>query len=195
MTSRGTCLDVPSVPFRPVDGRGTQCVVQHPGTDITATGGYVDTGIRCRGCKRTDDGTHSGSDAAVGVGGEDRRDRVQFLSWLRDVSCCAAKPSGAGLGSHAGPATDPQEFMSGPSSGVRATVPVTVPPSSHSLHAADAVPSAPRVSTVLPSIVSGCSDQGRSGQHCSTDGRRSVHRARKSPERIVCESIQQLLSG
>ena len=48
MTSRGTCLDVSSVLFRPIDGRGTQYVVRCPGTDGAATSGYGDTGISLR---------------------------------------------------------------------------------------------------------------------------------------------------
>ena len=66
------------------------------------------------------------------------------------------------------------------------------PPSSHSLHDANAVPTAPHVST---HCVPGRADQGRSGRHRSADGRRSVHRARKSPERIACEPIQQALQS
>ena len=168
MTSRGTCLDVSSVLFRPIDGRGTQYVVRCPGTDGAATSGYVDTGISLRTADQLENvvgGFKESSRSDVGIacgvgvacGDENDRGSVKRRQ-VASAVCGTSKPPVAG-----GSAVDCSESANVSHSETGITGPEAPPPkrshidlprSSHSLHDANAVPTAPHVSTVLSDVMS-----------------------------------------
>ena len=207
MTSRGTCLDVSSVFFRPIDGRGTQYVVRRPGTNGAATSGYVDTGISLRAADQLVDVVGgvtkwSRSDVGVASGGENDRGSEKRRR-VASAVCGTSKPPipGGSSADFSESASVSNSEMSVQCSGgspsnalkCRSTALFSFP----SRYKCRAVGST-RIDCPFRYDVSwslGRAGQGRSGQHRSADGRRSVHRARKSPERIACEPIQQPLQG
>ena len=207
MTSRGTCLDVSSVQFRPIDGRGTQYVVQCPGTD------YVDTGISLRNADQLENvvgGFKESSRSDVGIacgvgvacGDENDRGSVKRRK-VASAVCGTSKPPVAG-----GSAVDCSESANvshsetgyhwsggSPSKTLTYRSPALISFPSRCKCSTDG---STRIDSPFRCDVSwplGRANQGRSGRYRSADGRRSVHRARKSPERIACEPIQHPLQG
>ena len=162
MTSRETCLDVSSVLFRPIDGRGTQYVVRRPDTDGAATSGYVDTGISLQAADQLVNVVggvteRSCSDVGVASGGENDRGSVKRRQ-VASAVCGTSKPPVAG-----GSAADCSESANGSHSETSITGQEDPPPkrshvdlprSFHSLHDANAVPTAPQVSKVLSDVMS-----------------------------------------
>ena len=139
--------------FRHIDERGTQHVVWGGGLGIGASSYDVDTGFRGRGSERVNDG------ALRPVGQlEENVSRVVKRSAPGTVSNernDAAKSSGPGSGSTASFGGDSRGSVDPLDSGVRAASSHTQhvsPLSSHSLRAADVMPTDTRVSTFPPSI-------------------------------------------
>ena len=154
--------------FRHIDERGTQHVAWGGGFGIGASSYDVDTGIRGRGSERVNDGALrpvgqleenvSGVVKRSAPGNVSNRkidatEVARFADHLRDFCPLAAKPSGAGSGSRGS--------MDVLDSGVRASLStISNPsreqhastPSSHSLHAVNAVPAGAQPPTFRPSI-------------------------------------------